>query len=281
MNTQTISIINNKGGVGKTTTTIFLSLLLKSVGKKVLVVDLDAQSNASMILGQDPNDSLDVIYGVIAPPNKNISDLLKGRYTEKERVEETIIHTACGLDLIPSSKRHMTTASALSSNQLVNNNLLLKKALAAVKSDYDYILIDNAPADDILTANSLYASDLILIPATVDGMSANGMTSTLNEVINFGLEFDITIRAKSFFTRVEDNTLIYKTLAGNLKEILGDYYLDCYIRKDIKAAEAVSYQDLDIMQYAKTRFVQDYAALLLSLDILDHTATEEVKRLFL
>ena len=281
MNTQTISVINNKGGVGKTTTTIFLSLLLKSVGKKVLVVDLDAQSNASMILGQDPNDSLDVIYGVIAPPNKNISDLLKGRYTEKERVEETIIHTACGLDLIPSSTRHMTTAAALSSNQLVNNNLLLKKALAAVKSDYDYILIDNAPADDILTANSLYASDLILIPATVDGMSANGMTSTLNEVINFGLEFDITIRAKSFFTRVEDNTLIYKTLAGNLKEILGDYYLDCYIRKDIKAAEAVSYQDLDIMQYAKTRFVQDYAALLLSLDILDHTAAEEVKRLFL
>lgn len=281
MNTQTISVINNKGGVGKTTTTIFLSLLLKSVGKKVLVVDLDAQSNASMILGQDPNDSLDVIYGVIAPPNKNISDLLKGRYTEKERVDETIVHTPCGLDLIPSSKRHMTTASALSSNQLVNNNLLLKRALAAVKSDYDYILIDNAPADDILTANSLYASDLILIPATVDGMSANGMTSTLNEVINFGLEFDITIRAKSFFTRVEDNTLIYKTLAGNLKEILGDYYLDCYIRKDIKAAEAVSYQDLDIMQYARTRFVQDYAALLLSLDILDHTAAEEVKRLFL
>lgn len=102
-----ISIINNKGGVGKTTSTGIIAQLLAYLGKHVLVVDLDQQSNLSMMLGQYDEDSQDVIEGLTPPSTPNIAELFKYRYRDSDKVLRLIRKTAIpNLDIIPSSKRH-------------------------------------------------------------------------------------------------------------------------------------------------------------------------------
>lgn len=270
-----ISIVNNKGGVGKSTSTGFISQLLAFLGKRVLAVDLDQQSNLSMLLGHYILDSPAVIAGTESPAEPNIADLFKYRYRTKEDVINLIYPTTIpGLDILPASKRHKQTPIILFANSSGNNNIILKKALATVKDNYDFIIIDNAPANDLLTVNSMFASDLIYVPVRLEGFSYEGLRETIDTVCYIREEHDLTSVALGgvFITQVETNTNIFKDLKGNYEEELSDKFLLTPIRKDVKVSE-IETEFKPILEYCpNTNAVFDYANLLLEMNILDDAA---------
>ena len=273
-----ISVINNKGGVGKTTSTGIISQLLAYLGKKVLVIDLDQQSNLSMMLNCYFSDPDDVINGTIIADVPNIAEVFRYRYRSKEEVESVIQHTFIeNLDIIPSSKRHKNTQLQINMNETANNNIILKKALATIKNEYDYILIDNAPANDILTVNSIFASDLVIIPVRVEGFSYKGLNETI-ETINYIVEeheLD-SIKLGAFVTQAETNTNVFKALFVNYSKELVEKFYHVPIRKDIKVSE-IETNFNPILEYCPdTNVVFDYSRLILEMNIL---SPEDVQRL--
>lgn len=276
----TISIINNKGGVGKTTSTGIMAELLAYVGSKVLVIDLDQQSNLSMMLGAYQEDSEDVINGIEQSDDLNIADIFKYRFRDKEKVANCIYHTGIpNLDIIPSSKRHKNTQLNIQANETGNNNVILRKAINTIKDDYDFILIDNAPANDVLTVNSMFTSDLIIIPVRMEGFSYKGLKETLDTIVYIKEEHDIDSLefGGAFITQAETQTIIYKSIHDNYLEELGVKYLTTPIRKDIKIAE-VETNFNPILEYCPdTNAVFDYANLILELNILSDQKSEFLK----
>ncbi len=266
-----ISVINNKGGVGKTSSVIFISELLAWLGAKTLVVDLDEQSNLSMILHAYVDDPDSVIAGTMEPETApNIAELFKYQYCDKEKVENVIVKSSIeNLDIIPSSKRHKNTQTIIQKST-GNKNTILRNALAKVKDDYEYIIIDNAPASDILTINSIVTSDYVITPVNTDGFGYVGMVDTLKTIQKIKEQYGLDVQFLGvFFTRAESNTNLYKDLSDAYKQELEDKYFQSSIRKDIRVSE-IETKFVPILEYApNTNAVFDYAQLIIEMGILD------------
>lgn len=280
MSAITISIINNKGGVGKTSSTAILAELMAFLGLKVLCIDLDEQSNLSMLLKCYEEDDQKVIEGIEIPRQQNISDLFKYRFRDKEQIEAIVQKTAIeNLYVIPSSKRHKNTLTYIAANETGNNNTILRKALNAIKDKFDFILIDNAPASNVLTVNSIFASDYILTPVRAEGFSYKGLKETIETIAYIKEEHDIENAnfLGTYITQVETNTKIFKELKESYSEELGIKFLSTPIRKDIKVAEMETiFQSL--LSYApNTNAIFDYAVLLLELNILPQEKAQMLK----
>lgn len=274
-----ISIINNKGGVGKTTSTAILAELMAYLGERVLCIDLDSQSNLSMQFGCYIEDSAEVMNGILFPEQENITELFKFRYREKVDMQKLIKRTGIkNLDMIPSSRRHKHTQRNINANETGNNNIILKKALAAVRNEYDFILIDNAPASDILTVNSMFASDYVVTPVRVEGFSYKGLKETLDSILYIKEEHDIENLdfLGVFITQAEVKTNVYKDINAAYTENLGAHFLKTPIRKDTKIPE-IETDFKPILQHSPdTNAVFDYARLLLELKILNPEAEEKL-----
>jgi chromosome partitioning protein len=164
---KTIPIINNKGGVGKTTTTVNLAAGLGRAGRRVLVVDLDSQGSASFALGIDRDNltpsTASVLFGEKAP-----SDVVRSTHTEN-------------VDVLTGSMRLADTDTKLSSSKGREKRLI--EALSPVEERYDNILIDCAPSTSLLTINALVAADAFIIPVSPSYLSLEGVVS-LGEVVN-------------------------------------------------------------------------------------------------
>lgn len=271
----TISIINNKGGVGKTSSTGFLAELLAYLGQRTLVIDLDQQSNISMMLGHYTSDSDDVVLGITPPSELNIADLFKYRYRDKDSIRQLIYPTSIpNLDILPASRRHKNTPTIIATNETGNNNIILKKALQSIKDDYDFILIDNAPANDILTVNSMFVSDVIYVPVRLEEFSYAGLLETIKTIRYIKEEHDLdSVKfGGAFITHAEERTNIFKGLSESYETELQDKFLKTYIRKDIKVNE-VETTFRPILDYCpNSNAVFDYAKLLLEMGILNQTA---------
>lgn len=280
MSAITISIINNKGGVGKTSSTAILAELMAFLGLRVLCIDLDEQSNLSMLFKCYEEDNQKVIEGIEVPVQQNISDLFKYRFRDKEQIKVIVQKTAIeNLYVIPSSKRHKNTLTYIAANETGNNNTILRKALNAIKDEFDFILIDNAPASNVLTVNSIFASDYILTPVRAEGFSYKGLKETIETIAYIKEEHDIENAnfLGTYITQVETNTKIFKELKESYSEELGVKFLGTPIRKDIKVAEMETiFQSL--LSYApNTNAIFDYALLLLELNILPQEKAQMLK----
>lgn len=266
-----ISIINNKGGVGKTSSTGILAELLAFLGLKVLCVDLDQQSNLSTLLNCYVQDSPAVINWRDKPEEENITELFRYRYRRKEEVQALVKNTGIkNLYMIPSSKRHKKTPDNILFEKLSNNNTILKRALTIVSDEYDFILIDNAPASDILTVNSMFASDYILTPVRIEGFSYMGLEETLHNIAYIKEEHDVenVTFLGTFMTQAEKNTNLYKDLKDSYIDELGGKFFSTAIRKDIRVSE-IETVFRPILEYApNTNAVYDYSKLLLEMNIL-------------
>ena len=175
--TNITAIANQKGGVGKTTTTINLATALCSIGKKVLIIDLDPQANASTGLGINEEDR-----------KENIYDLLVSEKYKKESIKKTLIPT---LDIIPA-----TTDLAAAELEFVGLNereSRLKNILNQIQ-EYDNIMIDCPPALGLLTINGLVASDSVIIPLQCEFFALEGLSS---------LMFTINSIQKSYNSKLE------------------------------------------------------------------------------
>lgn len=173
-NAKIISIINQKGGVGKTTTVLNLGIGLAHRGKKVLLIDADSQGSLTVSLGVNDLDNLPVSLAAIMYGN------MMGR-SRDPRIG--IIHSREGVDFIPSNNDLFGVEVAL--NGAVNREYVLKGIVDALKDEYDYILIDCLPSLGLMVINALVAADSVIIPSHPAFLSTRGLSQlfrTINKV---------------------------------------------------------------------------------------------------
>jgi len=221
-----VSVVNQKGGVGKTTTTLNLAAYLAEQGKFVLVIDLDPQANATSGLGIAHADLEHGIYeGII------------GQKTMREMVMATAHE---GLKVIPA-----TQALAGAAVELVNleeREHFLRKALLEIRNDYDYILIDNPPTLGLLTINGLVASDSVLIPVQAEYFALEGLGQLMNTVnlIKENLRPELNVMG-AVITMFDSRTRLSQEVLEELYRYFPDKIFRSVIPRSVRLAEAPSF----------------------------------------
>lgn len=234
-----ISIANQKGGVGKTTTTINLSASLASLGKKVLVIDIDPQGNTSHGLGVNEYD-------------KTIYEAIMGEGTQ-------IYETEFGVDVIPADIRLFNAEQELSNK--VARELRLSKALVGI-GDYDFIIIDCNPFLGLLTFNALSASDYVLIPLETGSFSAIGLNQLHTAIEEIQTHINDRLQVLGYIiTRVETGTNLAREFQYELREVLGDKLFSTTIRRNVKIAESQSAQKPVLHYEPKASGAKEYMDL--------------------
>ncbi len=242
---KVISILNHKGGTGKTTTTVNLGKALAMQNKKVLVIDVDSQSNLSQHVGVE--EAQETIY-----------EALCGKKSLP------VIDLGDNLHIVPANIDLAGADEELKKN--VNGYFKLKTALSNIHENYDFILIDCPPSLDILTINALIASDEVIIPTQSQYFSIRGLQTIfeLIEELKQNLNPDLKIRG-ILLTQV-NNTVINKTIQDTVYEGYGDLVFKTFVRQNIALTEA-SYSNQSIFEYnPKSQGAEDY--LNLSKEIL-------------
>lgn len=164
MKTRVIAVLNNKGGVGKTTTASNISYYFSVKGYRVLAIDLDPQSHLSVIFGEN------------APDNAGIDDV----FLDGEDIEDCTISVRENLDLIPAGYR-LSEVEKLSSKG-ASQAKLLKASIDVIKAQYDFIIFDCPPTSGLLNFNALFAADEILIPVSSDYLALHGLSQLLKTI---------------------------------------------------------------------------------------------------
>lgn len=265
--------MNNKGGVGKTASTEIIAELLASLGNnKILIVDMDEQSNISMIFHR---------YGTCL---YNIKSIFTERYKTAAEVKNCIQHTDIdGIDIIASCLEHADTQTILSCDRTCNINIILKKALDTIKNNYDYILIDNAPANNSLSVNSIIASDYIYIPAKAEKLSFEGAKNTIDTILKVKEEFMVeNVKfGGTFLVDIDSRTNNFKERQADFKHTFGNSCLNSFIRKSVRIQEMESnYQPLLYSDGDTTNVLTDYGNLLYEFNILPAEQQNRLKDTF-
>lgn len=246
-----ISIFNQKGGVAKSTTVISLAASLATLGKKILVVDMDPQANSTVGLGQDDEELEKTIY-----------DLLRDQKVTREKVEGMIIETRYdNLSLLPSDIQ-LSNADIALVNYISRENLL-SRILNFVRNDYDYILIDCPPSLGLLSLNSLVASNRIIVPITPGFFSTKGIKHLLNtvELIHEqNLNSDLEVMGV-LLTKYDARKNISKDLEFNLRKAFDDRVFKTVIRTDAQVEYAQENMMPIIFYNEKAKATEDYLHL--------------------
>ena len=241
-----IALANQKGGVGKTTTTINLAASLATLEKKVLVIDADPQANASSGLGVDLKEVECSIYECII----NQTDIREAIYT-------TDID---GLDIIPS---HIDLVGAeIEMLNLESRENIMKKILAPMKNEYDYILIDCSPSLGLITINALTAADSVIIPVQCEYFALEGISKLLNTIkiikskLNTGLEIEGFLLTM-FDSRLRLANQIYDEVNRHFQELV----FKTIINRNVKLSEAPSHGMPAILYDADSTGAKNHLAL--------------------
>ncbi|QAT51036.1 ParA family protein [Caproiciproducens sp. NJN-50] len=243
---KVISISNQKGGVGKTTTTCSLAAGLKKRGYRVLAIDLDPQGNLGFSVGADSETSA------------SIYDVLKGEVKTQYAIQKTD-----SMDIIISS-------ILLSGIELEFTNtgreFLLKEAIRPIQPFYDYILLDTPPALGILTINAFTASDQIIVPMLSDIFSLQGIAQLYETVERVKKYCNPNLAiAGILLTRYNPRTRLSREVRGTAELIAEDLHIrlfDSFIRSSVSASEAQSLQQ-NVFEYdSHSHIAQDYGRLI-------------------
>jgi chromosome partitioning protein len=224
--TRYISISNQKGGVGKTTTTVNLATALAAVGKQVLVVDLDPQGNASTGLGIDRADR-----------GKGTYELL----FEECTVDEAAVATKVpGLFCVPSSM-HLSGAE-IELIDAENREYRLRAGLRASERHYDYVVFDCPPALNLLTLNALVASDGVLVPLQCEFYALEGLSHLVNTIDRVKDAFNEQLELMGIvLTMYDKRNNLSNQVSDNVREFFGDKVYETVIPRNVRISEAPSF----------------------------------------
>ena len=223
--TRIISIANQKGGVGKTTTSVNLCASLSMLGKRVLLVDLDPQGNATMGCGINKNDLDASVYDWL---------------TTLKLVEEIVQETSAGFSLLPSNSD--VTAAEINLLGRDGREFVMRNRLSKESNKYDYVVVDCPPALNILTVNSLVASTGILVPMQCEYYALEGLAALMQtvEVIknesNPALEIEGVLR-----TMYDPRNGLARDVSQQLVEHFGEQVFKTLIGRNVRLAEAPSH----------------------------------------
>ncbi len=242
---KVLAITNQKGGVGKTTTSINLAASLVKTKRRVLLVDLDPQGNATMGSGISKEECAITTYEVLI----GLEPVDAGRLT-----------TESGYDILPSNSR--LSGAEVELIELDRRERRLRNALEGARNEYDFILMDCPPALNLLTVNALVAAQAVFIPMQCEYYALEGLTALLNtirkvrETFNPGLQIEGLLR-----TMFDPRNKLDNEVSAQLKEHFGDKLYRTIIPRNIRLAEAPSYGKPVIAYDMQSKGAQAYLAL--------------------
>ena len=223
---RVIAVANQKGGVGKTTTAINLSACLAEKGQKVLAIDMDPQGNMTSGLGIDKDEV-----------EKNIYDLMIGQVGVEEVLQKEAIEN---LDIIPTSID--LSAAEIELIGVDDKEFIIRNAIAPIKDNYDYIIIDCPPSLSMLTINAMTTADSVLVPIQCEYYALEGLSQLIHtiDLVKDRLNNDLEIEGV-VFTMYDARTNLSLQVVENVKENLQQNIYKTIIPRNVRLAEAPSY----------------------------------------
>ena len=241
-----IAIANQKGGVGKTTTSISLAASLGVLEKKILLIDADPQANATSGLGLDVNAVEGGTYHVLEHTLSAKKAIVKTASPNVDIIPAHIDLVAIEIELVDKKEREY----------------MLKKALAEVKEDYDYILIDCAPSLGLITLNSLVAADVVIIPIQCEYFALEGLGKLLNTIKSIQNIHNPTLEIEGLLLTMFDSRLrLSNQVVDEVRKHFSSMVFETIIRRNIRLGEAPSFGESIITYDATSKGAINYLNL--------------------
>lgn len=233
---KVIAIINQKGGVGKTTTSVNLASCLAYEGKKTLVIDCDPQGNTTSGLGYDRNNYELTIYDCLIDPAKTADAVIKTKYTDLYLIPSSSDLSAAEIELAFEDKREQ----------------FLKQALSLIRGDYDFIIIDAPPALGMITINIMTACDSVLIPIQCEYYALEGLSQLISTIRKIKKSYNKKIEIEGVLgTMYDGRTNLSIQVLDEVKKYFPDLVYKSIIPRNVKLSEAPSFGE-PIIKYDRT-----------------------------
>lgn len=244
-----ISVVNQKGGVGKTTTSANLGAGLADLGKKVLLLDLDAQANLSAHYGYSPDDEAN-------SGRPNMYDVLGRGAT----MEEVVLPIGDNLWLAPASI--LLSAADLELGGVIGRESLLREAVQEVSPQYDFIVIDCPPSLGLLSLNGLVSSDKVVIPVQSEFLALHGVRQLLDTIDRVRNAYNPGLAVGGVLICLHDSRRrLSKSVADTVREYFGDLVFETIVRTNVALAEAPAHGGSIFKYDSRSPGAEDYRSL--------------------